>query len=638
MTIKLTGPKAITFLITAVAFSFAFFHLYTAGFGLAPDMVQRAVHVNFGVVLALLMTMERVKSGWTVAPIVALIVLSCASTLWLGFNYERLLLDPYWTTTTDFFMGVSIIVAIVISAYLLLGMPFVVLSLAAIGYALFGYMIPGAFNIPEFELEHIVQTLYATTRGLWGITTAATASTVAIFIVFGGMFLHTDGAKCFLQIASRMVGKTIGGPAKVATIFSALFGTVSGSAAANTSVTGNYTIPMMKKAGYTPEHAAGVESAASAGGQIAPPIMGAAAFVMAEFLGVSYSTIIIAAIIPATLYFFGMMVAADIHGRVHGLRSAEEESNTTKIDFRALAQFIVPIATFLFGFKIGLSETYAGFWGVVALTVVYLFTGYGALGDRCQNLLKGVIQGGRSLMLIAVLAGAAQIVVGMIGLTGVGLSITQLVSNMSEGAPVLALLLVGGVIIVMSMGMPTTAAYVLGISVGAPVLLGSGLTPLAAHMFVFYFASAAALTPPVCAGVFVAAGIAQADWLRSAFVAMWFGVAKYVVPLVFAFSGAILLQDVDFRGAITIISTFAGIGALSAGLALVGAKVSWKARVFSCLLVLSSILLIYPAIQAAIAGACLLVAALLWAKLSNLSLLAKGVQDSSFPVYRNCAK
>lgn len=638
MLTNMTWSKALAYVITAVAFCFAAFHLYTAGFGLAPDMVQRAVHVNFGIVLALLVTMERVRSGWAVAPILALILLSCASTLWLGFNYERLLLDPYWTTTTDFAMGGIIIVAIIVAAYLLLGIPFVVLSLAAIGYALFGHLIPGAFNVPEFELEHIVQSLYATTRGLWGITTAATASTVAVFIVFGGMFLHTDGAKCFLQIANRMVGKSIGGPAKVATIFSALFGTVSGSAAANTSVTGNYTIPMMKKAGYTPEHAAGVESAASAGGQIAPPIMGAAAFVMAEFLGVPYSTIIVAAIIPAVLYFFGMMIAADIHGRVHGLRSAEEDTEAAKLDFRALAQFIIPIATFLFGFEIGLSETYAGFWGVSALVVVYLFTGYGQLGERCRNLLAGVIQGGRSLMLIAVLAGAAQIVVGMIGLTGVGLSITQMVTSISEGAAILAILMVGGVIIVMSMGMPTTAAYVLGVSVGAPVLLESGLTPLAAHMFVFYFASAAALTPPVCAGVFVAAGIANADWLRSAFVAMWFGVAKYVVPLVFAFSGALLLQDVDLRGLVTIVSAFAGIGALSAGLALVGAKVSGKAKLFSWLLVVASGLLVYPATRTAIVGAVLLIGALLWAKFSSLTLRAKSGKGHFVPAYRSGAQ
>lgn len=604
--------------MVVVAFTFAAFHIYTAGFGLAPDMVQRAVHVNFGIALSVMGALGRFRSRWVPAVLVLVVALATTSTVWLGFNYERLILDPFWTTSVDFAMGGVMVVAVVVAAYLLLGLPFVVLALVALAYARFGYLVPGPFGIPPFDSEYIVQVLYGTTRGLWGITTAATATSVAVFVIFGGIFLFTDGANCFLRIAQRLVGGSVGGPAKVATVFSALFGMVSGSAAANASVTGNYTIPMMKKAGYRPEKAAGIEAAASAGGQIAPPIMGAAAFVMAEFLGVSYGTIITAAAIPAALYFFGMLVAADIHGRVHDIRPLDKPDGEP-LDWRSVSQFVLPIGAFLGCFQIGLSETYAGFWGIVVLIAVYLVTGHGDLRKRVANILRGIVQGGRSLVLIAVLAGAAQIVVGVIGITGVGLTITQLVVAASGGMPLLALVLVALVIIVMSMGMPTTAAYVLGIAIGGPALQSCGLTPIATHMFVFYFASAAALTPPVCAGVFVAAGIAGADWFKSSLVAMWFGIGKYLVPFVFAFSDALLLQDVDLAGLVVILSAFAGIGVISAALALIGGGGGWSLRLLIPWLLVAGAALLYPNIWVSGVGFAATLGALVWARLAHFS-------------------
>lgn len=559
---------------SGLALSFAVFHLYTAGFGLLPDMVQRAVHVSFGILIAFTVAITARPSAGRILVLAALALASVTSTVWLGINYERLILSPYTAGSVDVAMAVAIVVPLIVAAFLILGLPFVILATVGLAYALWGEHLPNAVAAPPGDLAYLAQYLYATTRGLWGITTAATATSVAVFVLFGGLFLRTDGARSFLDLAFRLVGRSVGGPAKLATVFSALFGSVSGSAAANASVTGNYTIPLMKRSGYSPEQAAGVESAASAGGQILPPVMGAAGFVMAEFLGVHYLTVALAATIPALLYFTGMFVASDLNGRIHGRYMPDDEiedATRRRFDFAAFAQFVVPVCVLMLSLSNGWSEVRAGAFTILTLAVTYLLIGRDTLKTRLRNIVIGLTDGGRALVLIAVLAATAQILVGVMGITGVGLTLTGLVVEWSGDNLFMGLGLVAAVVTVLGMGMPTTAAYVLGVAITGRVLLDMGLAPLSAHMFILYFASAAALTPPVCVGVFVAAGIAGSDWLKSALYAMWFGLGKYVTPFAFVFYGALLMQDVDTAGMLRIAAAFAGIGLLSAAIALSGA-------------------------------------------------------------------
>jgi TRAP transporter 4TM/12TM fusion protein len=421
----------------------------------------------------------------------------------------------------------------------------------------------------------------------------------------GEVLLITGGAGLFIELATRLAGRSVGGPAKVAVIASSMFGMLSGAPAANASVTGNFTIPLMKRRGYTPEYAAAVEAVASSGSQIMPPVMGAAAFVMAEFLGVPYQEIILAALVPAVIFYATVFFNAHLHGKREGIAGSEEAMPA--IDGRwiwaLLSTFVLPITLLLVIMFQGGTASKGAFWAIVAAVLVYLLGDPTVKGlrERGRRVLTGLVNGGRSVVLIALLAGAAQIVVGLIGLTGFGVKLSAMIISASGGVFFFALFLSALTAMVLGMGMPTTAVYILVAAVIAPALIDFGVLPIAAHMFLFYFGIVAAITPPVCVAVFVTAGIAQADWLRTSWDAMKIGLATFVVPFIFIYHSELLLIGKPLNIAVAIATALLGTFSMSAG------TTGWlRGRLNpleSILAIAFGILLIIPDTWMSIAGA-----------------------------------
>lgn len=530
--------------VKLIAILYAIMHIYTAGFGSFPDIIQRSLHVTFAIILALAaFPQKRIPKVLDWLFIIGTVV----SFYWIVLNYNSFISQIANATIIELVLTTITVIALLEASRRIIGILFPLLALIFILYGLYGYLLPGPLANAGYSVTALTEKLYMSSTGLWGTTTAITSTTVATFIIFGVFLLRGGGGQAFVDIGMKIAGKSVAGPAKVATVSSALFGLFSGSAAANASVVGNFTINLMKKLGYNKEYAAGVEAAASGGGQIAPPIMGAAAFIMAEYLGVSYLFIVVAAIVPAFLYFYTLFIALHYDGKRDKLLGVPEEMiPKTKdiLQFKVLMPFLVPLTALIIGLVLGFTEARAGFMAIVCSLVIYIFSdlNWGNLKGRLINLLDILDEAGRSVIIIALLAGTSQILVAILSFTGLAVKITGFIVALSGNSLFLAIILSGLVVIVMGMGMPTTASYVLGASVVAPALISLGVLPIAAHMFILYYAVVAHITPPVCAGVFIAAGIAQAKWFPASIIACKLGIAKFVVPIAFIYSTGVLLQ------------------------------------------------------------------------------------------------
>ena len=358
---------------------------------------------------------------------------------------------------------------------------------------------------------------------------------IAAFVLFGAFLLNTGGGQTFMDLAMRLGGKSPGGAAKMATIASGLFGMVSGSAVANVATTGNFTIPLMKRLNYPAPFAAAVEAVASTGGQLAPPIMGAAAFVMAEILGISYVDVMVAAILPALFFYLSVFMTVHVVSVRRNMRIVDETEIpawATIVKWRRVLPICAALGGLFFGIFDGRSVQTAAFYGIAGLFVAYLAVSLGQvpLRQMGRQLVASLDDAGRGLVIIGVLLAGAQILVAMINLTGIGVTLSSLIVAIAGNSTVLIAIIVGVVCLIIGMGLPTTAAYVLVAAVLAPALTSVGVEPLAAHMFVFYFATISVITPPVCVAVFVAAGIAQTNWLPAAREAVRLGAMTYVVP------------------------------------------------------------------------------------------------------------
>ena len=584
-------------LVAVIAIAFTLFHLYTAGFGNFSNLIQRSIHVGFALVLTFMLFSMRGKGGRTVSIFDWLIVgIAIASTAWVAISYDRFMTRQA-LNTTDIVLGLLTVLIVMEAARRLIGLVFAILAASSIAYALAGPHIPMPFTHRGFGVDVIVNHLYTTDLGLWGVTTAVSANVVAIFIIFGSILFFAGGGTTFMNIALILAGRTVGGPAKVATISSALFGTISGSAAANVAVTGSFTIPMMKRLNYDKNFAAGVESTASTGGQLMPPIMGAAAFIMAELLSVPYVDIMVAALIPALLMYGGVFMGVHFGSKRRGyarLRDDEIPDWRAVLGPRQLIPLLGPIAVLLYYLFAGSTPQRAGFAATITAILLFLLqnANVAALRGRVLSLVRALESAGYALILIAVLAATAQIVIGIIGLTGVGVRFTSILISFSGGSLIAGLLITMAIALVLGMGMPTTGAYLLAASVLAPALIRMGLEPLQAHMFVFYFAIISAITPPVCAAVFVAAGIAQSDWLKSAFAAMRLGVVAFIIPYMFVYSPALMLQGEPLTVAMAVISAAIGVIALAAGV--MGQFLTRNNILETLLLISGSLLMIKP--------------------------------------------
>ncbi|MEM8665313.1 MAG: TRAP transporter fused permease subunit, partial [Pseudomonadota bacterium] len=463
-------------------------------------------------------------------------------------HFERIMVERPFAEAHEVAIAAAAVIAILELSRRAVSIVFPALVGLMVLYALFGWAIPGAFGHRGFDAYYLTETVLLSDLGLWGMLVGVAATTLAAFMLFGAFLLHTGAGKTFFDLAARASGSTAGGAAKIATISSGLFGMISGSTVANVATTGNFTIPLMKRLGYPARFAGGVEAIASTGGQLAPPIMGTAAFVMAELVGVGYWTIALAALLPALLFYLGVFLTVDVVARRRGYGTVQDEtlpSWRSALDWRRIAPIIAALIGIIYGVLSGYSVATTAFYGIVFMTVTFvvarLTAGEGFV-TALKGLLPALVTGGKGLVIVGILLTAAQIFVAILNLTGVGVTLTSFILGAAGERIWLIAIVMALVCLVAGMGLPTSAAYVLVAAVFAPALIQLGLEPLTVHFFVLYYATLSVVTPPVCVGVFVAATICGARWTAVAGEALRLGAVAYVLPMLFIVYPGMLAQ------------------------------------------------------------------------------------------------
>ncbi|MDC0493202.1 TRAP transporter fused permease subunit [Alphaproteobacteria bacterium] len=508
------------------------FHIWLIFSGLVPNLVSRPLHMALVIPWVFLFKpsvgLWRIFDwGFTLAGI--------AACFWIIANHN-LLLDQYGYLANDFQMVIAVILLVTVleMARRSIGWPLPLLAFAALLYGLFGNYIPGEFGHPGTPLASFLGTMTIAEGGIWGTLTGVSVSIVAIFVIFGAMLNAGEAGAGFMNVAASAAGRLRGGAAKVSVLSSALFGSISGSASANVASTGIVTLPTMVSLGYPKRIAAAVEAVASSGGQIMPPLMGAGAFVMVELTGIPYGDIIVAAALPALLYFFAVWIGVDIYALRFGLRPLNNDARPAVRTVLITASFfLIPFSVLLIVMYIGFTPQYAAAVAILAATLLLFINGSMAinLGSGMTRICDAAIMAGGQIAMIASIILCASIIIGVLGITGLGIKVTSLILSFSGGMIWPALLLTALACLFLGMEVPTTAAYVICVSVAGPALIDLGMAPLTVHLFVFWYALLSTITPPVCGGVFIAAGMVGENWLRVALTSMSLGIGLYLIPL-----------------------------------------------------------------------------------------------------------
>ncbi len=588
----------------------AIFILYTSGAGPLPNIRNRAIFLGLTGALGFLLYPAGKRSpkdrpSWLDLLLAGLTVVS---TAYAFAQFDRLVQAASSAQTLDLAMAAALTLLMMELGRRTIGWPFVAVAMAALIYTYCGRYFPGMWAHRGAGLTSILEALYFGTNGIWGTVTGIVATVVAMFLVFGGVILNTGGGDTFVDISLWLAGRSTGGAGKVATVGSALFGMVSGSAAANAATTGNFTIPMMKRLGYSPSLAAAIEAVAATGGQIMPPIMGAGAFIMSELIGVPYLSIAAAAAIPAGLYYLGAAAAVHYEAKKLGLREVPREMIPALrriLPWRRSSPLLIPVVIVVGMVLYGYTPTTAAFWATLAGALLFILSSLdpGDVKRRFLLITKAMAGAGRAMIMLASLAAVAQVIIAMVGLSGLGIKLSQLLIAASGGHLLSALVLTGLICTVLGMGITTTADYVLAASVIGPALTGLGLSPLASHLFIFYWASSSALTPPVAAAVFVTSGIAGSNWWNTGWLAVRIGIAAFVAPFIFAYAPGLLLQGSWWDVLVPSLTALAGIILAAATFAGYWIKpLRWWER---GALAVAAVALIWPSLLASAAGAVL---------------------------------
>ena len=554
--------------VSALAIAFSVFQLYTAIFGVLDAQLQRAVHLGFGLALSYLLypTLDS-WSRQTIHPLdVILAVLGAAAPAYIVYEYQNLVLRAAMPTELDIVVGVTGILLVIEAARRVVGIPMVCVVLAFLAYAFAGPYMPGVLAHRGLTVNQLVSHLYYTTEGIFGIPLGVSSTFIFLFILFGAYLESTGLGKFFIDAANAIAGWASGGPAKVAVLSSGLMGTVSGSSVANVVGTGSLTIPMMKKLGYHKNFAGAVEAAASTGGQLMPPVMGAAAFLMAEFVGVPYIEIVQAAIIPAFLYFMGVWLGVHFEAKRSNLRGIpRDQLPRLGTLLRERGHLALPLIVIVYLLVSGYTPMRA------ALVAIFLSILVSSLRKSTRmkplEILLGLETGARNVLGVLVACAAAGIVIGVVTKTGVGLKLASGLLEFSGGMLLPSMFFTMITAIVLGMGVPTTANYVITSTIAAPALIQLGIPVLAAHMFVFYFGIIADVTPPVALAAYAGAGISGGNALMTGVNASKLAIAAFIIPYMFVLSPELLMIDATVGGlALSLFTAVIGMVAISASL------------------------------------------------------------------------
>jgi len=576
------GAQALGVLFAA----FVALHFYNALFGQFEPLVQRPIFVGFGLGGAFFLYAARAsrtgsRNGLERTIDITLGLLAFGVCLYVIVNRHRFSDIMVQYGPLDKAAGLLAVLLTLEAARRVIGWFLPLLALITVLYYYFGYdLIDGGWRPPRVSARTAVETFYSSTTGIFGYLADVGARVITIYVLLGALLLSTGATDVFMKMATWIAGRTFGGPAKVCALSSAMFGTVTGSAVANVMATGSITIPTMKRLRYPPAFAGAVEAVASSAGQLTPPVMGAGAFIMAEFLNIPYSQIALAAIGPAFLYYLAIWLGVDLYARRTGLQPTPKSEMPKPMDFLAPDKAIplfLPIGTVVYFLFQGYTPSFAGAASIIVLILSCAVVRPFAQEARAQGLracwaglardiYEGMVEAGRALVMIAALLACAAIVVKVLTATGAGVKISNLLFSASDQGLIVALLLAAVLSIVLGMDVPTTASYVLAAAVAAPSLVRLGLPEMTAHLFVFYYAILSAITPPVCASVYAAAALAGANFWKVAGRALVLAGAVYVVPFLFVFRPGILAQGESVQIVLDLGVASAAVFAVSVGL------------------------------------------------------------------------
>lgn len=536
--------------IAAASAVAAVFHLYAAGVSPFTALIQRPVHLALMATMGFLGVGVQIQQskkgpegneptllppsiGWLNWLFVALSALAC---LYLASESQELVGRSGNPTTLDLVAGAVTVLLVLELARRATGWGLVAVCVMALAYAFSGPYLPGFLAHRGYGITRVVEQLFLSTEGIWGVPLGVSADFVYLFVLFGVVLDTAGGGALLIALANKVAGRTRGGPAKTAAVASAFMGSLSGSAVANVVTTGTFTIPLMKRAGFRPFFAGAIEAAASTGGQLMPPVMGAGAFILATWTNIPYLEVAAAAVMPAILYYAALLAAIHFRACAMGIEPAGD-TGPEKIGDKL--HLLLPLAAIVLLLGMGRSPMRAAFWGVIsALFMAFLRP---ATRPSLPELSEIMERAGRGAVQVAAACAAAGIVVGVASLTGIGLRMSELIVTISGGNLLAALLLTAMGSIILGMGLPTTAAYVVLAALGAPALVQLGVPLLAAHLFIFYFGCISNVTPPVSLAAFAAAGIAGSPALKTATTAAILAGAGFLVPFMFVYGPALLL-------------------------------------------------------------------------------------------------
>jgi TRAP transporter 4TM/12TM fusion protein len=596
------GTRKLTGILGYIAFfgllAFSLFQLYTAIFGVFTAQIQRTVHLGFALSLIFLLfpanRKKRQKGKLQIAWYDGILaILSIGVGAYWPLFFEDLVMSVGILTTLDFIVGILAILLVLEATRRAVGLPIMIIAVIFGLYGLFGQYMPGFLAHRGLSLDRFVQTMFFTTEGILGTPIAVSSTYIFLFLLFGSFLIRTGVGQYFNDLSIAIAGRSIGGPAKVAIFSSALQGTISGSSVANVVTSGAFTIPMMKKLGYKKEFAGAVEASASTGGQLMPPVMGAAAFLMVEFIGngITYWDIAKAAAIPAVLYFAGIWIMTHFEAKRLGLRGLTKEEMPSRKEVFGKIYLLIPILAIIVLLMSNITVTHAALYSILISIIVGFINR--DVRMKFMDIIYALVDGARTALSVAAATAAAGIIVGIVTKTGLGLKLANGLIELSGGYLIPTLMLTMVASLILGMGSPTTANYVITSTIAAPAIILLGVPDLSAHLFVFYFGIVADITPPVALAAFAAAGVSGGEPLRTGVESTKLAIAAFIIPYIFVLSPSLLMIDTTWLEVVWVVLT-AMLGMIAIGAGVIGywmRGMYWFERIIA---VVVGFLLIYP--------------------------------------------
>ena len=588
-----------------LAICFVAFHLYTAAFGTMPGIAQKSIHLGFLLVIFYINAMVDSEKRWEQIFLGIMALFALGGCAYITILDENLQLRAGIVYASDILFAILLIIAIFEACRRKMGNPLVIITLVFVAYAFLGKYIPGFLNQPGMTLKKFTSLVYLTTDGIFGSPLYASASYVVLFVLLGAIMSVSGIGDYMTNLATSLFGHMRGGPAKVAVVASGFFGSISGSPTANVIGTGTFTIPMMKKNGFEPEFAAAVEANASTGGAIMPPIMGSTAFIMAEMLGIPYTAVAKAALIPAILYFLAVLFGVDIYAAKHGLKGIPRSQLPKVRSMLKQIYMLAPLIFLIFCMAVfNMTIVRSGLLTIIVTLVLVEINPKTRMTK--EQWLQIPVQTVKSAVSVGIACAMAGITSGVIMGGGLGYRISSILTSVAGTSMLLLLVLTMVVSLIMGMGVPTTAAYLVLASLVAPTMIQLGIPPLAAHMFIFYFGCISSITPPVALAAYAGAGLAGCDPNKTGYKAFRLAFCSFLMPYLFVYNPVLLMEGGVLDILWSLVTALIGAYLLASGFE--GFFFRWSLKWFERpLMILGAVMLIVPGMVTDLVGIAIIV-------------------------------